>query len=102
MKTFLIITLAQMADVATTFTALWLFPGYVGESNPLVSRILDAGPIPAVALKIGVAALCTLSLRILRPSKDNHTALVIAYILAGILPAINNIYIIIKVINRLG
>ena len=102
MKTFLVIALAQMADVATTFTALWLFPLHAEEANPIAARLIDAGPVPAIAVKIGVAALCALSLRIMRPTRVVHTAFVLFCILTGILPAINNTYIIIEILNRLG
>ena len=102
MKTFLVIALAQMADVATTFTALWLFPYNAAEANPLMGRVIDAGPVPAIALKVGVAALCTLCLRIMRPPKAIHAAFVLFFSLAVIVPAINNTYIIIKILNRLG
>ena len=90
-----------MADVATTFTALWLFPLYAAEVNPIMVRVVDAGPVPAIAIKIGLAAFCTLTLRFIRPPKTLHAAFVLGYSLAGIVPAINNAYIIIKIINGL-
>lgn len=102
MFTFLLLLASQLADVVTTYAGMTLYPSYIVESNPLTSQLIAAGWLPTIAAKVGVAALVALVLRIVRPGRIVSYTFTLAYMLAGIVPAINNayiIYVLTKVVN---
>ncbi len=67
-----------MLDLLLTISLLRL--GAV-EVNPIMARLLEAGPGPAAAAKIGVMALATLALWLLRRYRTSLTTSVL--LLAG-------------------
>lgn len=101
MRTFALLLASQLADFITTYVGMTLYSTYITESNPLVRQLMEAGKtfpndlawLPVLAVKIGTAAFVALILRFIRPGKIAHAIFVSAYMMAGLVPAINNTYI---------
>jgi len=73
----------NVADLALTRYSMWL--GFATESNGVMDYFLRAGPVPALAFKVGIVTVGALLLWRLRAYR---VATVAATLLAGVLAAV--------------
>lgn len=76
LELLIMINLLSVLDLVITLTVLEM--GAV-ELNPLMAYLIDAGPVHAAAVKIGVVALATLGLWLLRRYRAALTTAVVLF-----------------------